>query len=191
MTTKTTRQATARERLLASASELFYNEGVHAVGIDRVIEHAGVAKATLYSTFGSKDELIRAYLQARHEATRDRLTHGLARYDSPRERLLGMFEVQAEQFERPGFRGCAFVSASAEASPWSSIDEVSQEYRSWIRTMFTELAREAGAADPAALAAMLVLVYDGAAVAGRMDRGAGVAAAARAAAAALVDGALS
>ena len=58
----------ARERLLAAADELFYEEGVHTVGVDRVIERAGVAKATLYSAFGSKDELIRAYLAARHAA---------------------------------------------------------------------------------------------------------------------------
>jgi AcrR family transcriptional regulator len=56
----------ARERLLAAANELFYNEGVHTVGIDRIIEHAGVAKASLYNTFGSKDELVRAYLETRH-----------------------------------------------------------------------------------------------------------------------------
>ena len=56
----------ARERLLAAANELFYNEGVHTVGIDRVIDQAGVAKASLYNTFGSKDELVRAYLETRH-----------------------------------------------------------------------------------------------------------------------------
>ena len=60
---------TARERLLAAASELFYDEGVHTVGIDRVIERAGVAKASLYNTFGSKDELVRAYLEQKHAGT--------------------------------------------------------------------------------------------------------------------------
>ena len=63
----------ARERLLAAASELFYAEGVHTVGIDRVIERAGVAKASLYNTFGSKDELVRAYLEARHAQTSERI----------------------------------------------------------------------------------------------------------------------
>src|SRR4051794_603668 len=61
-------RASARERLLAAADELFYEEGVHIVGIDRVIERAGVAKASLYSAFGSKDELIRQYLMRRHVA---------------------------------------------------------------------------------------------------------------------------
>ena len=90
MSTPTKDRLPARERLLAAASDLFYEEGVHSVGIDRVIERAGVAKATLYSAFGSKDELIRAYLAARHAATRDRMTRELAaRYDTPRERLQG------------------------------------------------------------------------------------------------------
>src|SRR3954469_17432650 len=86
----------ARERLLAAADELFYAEGVHTVGIDRVIEHAGVAKASLYSSFGSKDGLIRAYLEGRHQRRRERLLAGLERYGNPRDRLLGVFDVLAE-----------------------------------------------------------------------------------------------
>src|SRR6202050_724310 len=84
----------ARERLLAAANELFYNEGVHTVGIDRVIEQAGVAKASLYNTFGSKDELVRAYLQTRHASVTERITRAVERYDIPRERLLAVFEGQ-------------------------------------------------------------------------------------------------
>src|SRR6202044_3492872 len=67
----------ARDRLLAAANELFYEEGVHSVGVDRLIQRAGVAKATLYTVFGSKDELVRAYLQARHDRTRQRMTEEL------------------------------------------------------------------------------------------------------------------
>src|SRR6476646_6002058 len=91
----------ARERLLAAANELFYNEGMHTVGIDRVIEHAGVAKASLYNTFGSKDELVRAYLETRHASVTRRITHAVARYDTPRERLLAVFEGQGELFAQP------------------------------------------------------------------------------------------
>src|SRR2546425_13142594 len=106
MRTKNSTMPSPRERLLAAANELFYEEGVHTVGIDRVIERAGVAKASLYSTFGSKDELIRAYLEARHTATRERMERELAaRYDTPRDRLLGAFDIQGESFDQPGFRG--------------------------------------------------------------------------------------
>src|SRR6202051_3945235 len=110
----------ARERLLAAANELFYAEGVHTVGIDRVIERAGVAKASLYNTFGSKDELVKGYLAARHAVVATRITRYIERYDDPRERLLGVFEAQGELFAEPGYRGCAFVSASAE-SPGVSV----------------------------------------------------------------------
>ena len=74
MAVKNAARPSARERLLAAADELFYEEGVHTVGIDRVIEHAGVAKGSLYNTFGSKDELIRAYLEGRHARMAQRIT---------------------------------------------------------------------------------------------------------------------
>src|ERR1700712_3287820 len=93
MTTVTPDRVSARERLLDAADELFYEEGVNTVGIDRVIERAGVAKATLYKTFGSKEELVRAYLARRHQRRSSRITAGIARYMEPRQRLLGVFDV--------------------------------------------------------------------------------------------------
>src|SRR5258707_4056076 len=101
----------ARERLLAAADELFYENGINTVGIDRVIERAGVAKASLYDCFGSKEELIRAYLAARHEARKARMAEKLARYKTPCEKLLGVFDVMGELIADPGFRGCAFTLA--------------------------------------------------------------------------------
>src|SRR6202789_2913035 len=86
----------ARERLLAAADALFYEEGVNLVGIDRVIEHAGVAKASLYDCFGSKEELIRSYLQQRHEARQALLHDRLARYATPKEKILAVFDSMAE-----------------------------------------------------------------------------------------------
>src|SRR6202021_3405822 len=84
----------ARERLLAAANELFYEEGVHTVGIDRVIEQAGVAKGSLYNTFGSKDELVRAYLETRHASVAEQITQAVERYDTPREPLLAGFRAR-------------------------------------------------------------------------------------------------
>jgi AcrR family transcriptional regulator len=185
-----TDRRSARERLLAAADELFYEEGVHTVGIDRVIERAGVAKATLYTAFGSKDGLIRAYLQARHTARQERITRMLARYDTPSERLLGVFDALGETIGEPGFHGCAFVNASAEARPGSAIEEVSDESRAWVRSLFAELGRAAGAADPERLARRLALLYDGAVVSARMDRYPSAAAEARAIASVLIDAAI-
>src|ERR1700734_1992757 len=99
----------ARERLLAAADELFYEEGFNLGGIDRVIERAGVAKASLYNCFGSKEELIRTYLQQRHESRQVRLHNWLTRYATPRDKILGIFDYMAETVTKPDFRGCAFV----------------------------------------------------------------------------------
>ncbi len=190
-TTPQQRSAAARARLLAAASELFYAEGVQTVGIDRVIAQAGVAKATLYSAFGSKEELVRAYLRARHAATRERMNTELeARYPTAKERLVGVFEVQGLSFTDPGFRGCAFVSAKAEARPGGAVDEVSGEYRAWLHDLFTDLAHQAGATDPKGLAQQLVLLYDGAGISAWMDRDPSAEDAARTVAAALVDAAI-
>lgn len=191
MATKTLEGGSARERLLSAAAELFYAEGVHTVGIDRVIERAGVAKASLYNVFGSKDELVKAYLALRQEATRARITDGLKRYASPREKLLGVFEIQGEVFSRPGYRGCAFIGASSESPhPDGPVETAADEYRGWFRTLFLELAREAGARRPEALAKQLCLVYDGASIGAWMDRDPSAVSTAIAVATALVDAAL-
>ena len=186
---KSQTKPSARERLLAAAGELFYAEGVHTVGIDRVIEHAGVAKASLYNTFGSKDELVRAYLEGRHANTAARITRALGGYNTPRDRLLGVFEAQGDLFAEPGFRGCAFVSASAE-SPNDVVESAAVSYRGWVRGLLTDLAREAGVPDPGGLARQLHLIYDGASLSARMDHDPSAAVAARAAAGALLDAAL-
>jgi AcrR family transcriptional regulator len=190
MASRAVARPSARERLLAAANELFYDEGIQTVGIDRIIEHAGVAKASLYNTFGSKDELIRAYLESRHAGTADRITRALDRYDTPRERLLGVFQAQGELFATPGFHGCAFVSASAEARPGSTVEQAADDHRAWVRTLLTDLAEQTGATDPEALARQLHLLYDGAGLSARMDRDPSAALTAREAAMALVDDAI-
>jgi AcrR family transcriptional regulator len=189
MATKAPAAPSARERLLAAASELFYAEGVHTVGIDRVIERAGVAKASLYNTFGSKDGLVRAYLEGRHALQVGRITRYISRYGTPRERLLGVFEAQGEVFATAGFRGCAFVSASAE-SPGEVVEQAADQYRGWVRTLLTDLAREAGVAAPETLGRQLHMIYDGASLSARMDHDPTVSVAARAAAETLLDAAL-
>src|SRR5689334_1114174 len=186
------KKPSARERLLAAADELFYAEGVHTVGIDRIIERAGVAKASLYSSFGSKEELVRAYLEGRHEIRRKRLLAGLERFDNPRDRLLGVFDVLAELTATPGFRGCAFYNASAESvAEGGAVEQVSNANRAWTRGLFTELARDAGAADAPGLADQLMVLYDGSSVGARMDKNPGAAALSRGIAAQLVDAAIS
>jgi AcrR family transcriptional regulator len=181
-------EGSARERLLAAATELFYAEGVHTVGIDRVIERAGVAKASLYSTFGSKEELVRAYLAGRAEARQRRITDRIARHDNPRDRILGIFDLLGEQVALPTYRGCAFINASAEGPRGETkLTRTCSDSRAWLRDLFIALARDAGAADPDTLGRQLVLLYDGATIGASMDGDVAAAAEARAMAAALLD----
>jgi AcrR family transcriptional regulator len=179
-----------RERLLQAAGELFYAEGVQSVGIDRVIERAGVAKASLYSTFGSKEQLVCAYLDARHAQTLERLRAAVDAVEDPVERILAVFDAQARLFRAPDFHGCAFTAAAAEAPAGGRVDEAAESYRRDIRALFTELAASAGAPDPALLASQLQLIYDGGGLAAKMDRDAAIATSARAAATALIAAAI-
>jgi AcrR family transcriptional regulator len=170
MASSTTARASARDRLLEAANELFYAEGVQTVGIDRIIERAGVAKASLYNVFGSKEELVAAYLESRHEGTATRLSAAMDKIQDPREKIFAIFDAQAKQFRDPNFHGCAFVSASAEAPVGGLVEQATTEFRAWIRNTFAELAKELGAAHPATLARQLHLIYDGALLAADLDR---------------------
>jgi AcrR family transcriptional regulator len=162
-------QRSARERLLDTAERLFYAEGVHTVGIDRVLAESGVAKATLYKNFGNKDGLVAAYLDRRHERQVARVTAALERGGTPREQVLAVFESQIQLFARPDFRGCAFAAATAEGPSGGPNEERSRTYRGYVRTVFADLLRRAGVADADGVAARLHLIYDGAQMSARMD----------------------
>lgn len=175
---KASRRLSARDRLLAAADELFYAEGVHVVGIDRIVERAGVAKASLYDSFGSKEELVRAYLENHFRVRQASIARILAAHTSPRERILGVFAEFEKALAGSEFRGCRFIMASAEARPGDASEVVVAQYRAWLRSLFTDLAQAAGARDAKQLGRQLALLYDGAAVAARLDqdrRGAAIA----------------
>jgi AcrR family transcriptional regulator len=159
----------ARDRLLAAADELFYAEGVHVVGVDRIVERAGVTKASLYTIFGSKDELVRAYLEKHFLGRQARIARILAAHTTPRERLLGVFAEVDGLLAGSAFRGCKFISAAAESRPGDASEVVAEKYRAWLWSVFTELAEDAGANDANQVGRQLLLLYDGAAVAARMD----------------------
>jgi AcrR family transcriptional regulator len=181
-----------RERLLSAARRLFYDEGVHVVGIDRIISEAGVARASLYQHYGSKDGLVRAYLEDHFESRKAYMAAVMARYKSPRRQLMGLFEDIDAVLAIPTFRGCGFINASAESGADECVGPLTERYRSWLRDLFTDLSRKAKARNAASLGRQLALLYDGAAVAARLDSDRSNAAkAARNAAVALIDAALS
>jgi AcrR family transcriptional regulator len=163
-------RVSARARLLAAADELFYEDGINTVGIDRVIERAGVAKASLYDCFGSKDELIRAYLESRNAARQARIEERIARYDTPEQKILGIFDMLGEMAAQPDFRGCAFVRAGADGNASEKVKGACAQSRQFLLGQFTSLARAAGATDPELLGQQLVLLYDGASIAAHLDR---------------------
>ena len=123
----TATKRTARDRLLDAAAELFYAEGIHTVGIDRVIQHAGVAKASLYNSFGSKDGLIRAYLCSRQELVRDRITRASGEHDDPRKKILAVFAAQAGSSPSPT------TAAARSPTPRPSPSAAASSRRSPIR----------------------------------------------------------
>ena len=163
MSTATTKRPSARERLLAAGDELFYNEGIHTVGIDRVLEKANVAKGSLYYNFsGGKDELVEAYLTNRHGVWQARIDRGIGAHTDPEARLLAVFDVLGDLFAQPDFRGCAFLNATAEARPDSVESRAAERFRGWVHELFQGLVKDLGASDPERLVRQLVVLYDGA-----------------------------
>ena len=166
----TTKRPPARERLLAAADRLFYAEGVHTVGIDRIIEEAGVAKGSLFYNFSGKDDLVAAYLSGRDQRRRDRIARHSEGLTDPVDRLRAVFTALEEAVNEPGYNGCAFSNASAEAAP-DSVEAVAlRTYRGWFGDLLLSLATEAGYADPAGVADRLRLIYDGAVSGARLDK---------------------
>jgi len=158
----------AAERILDAASEMFYREGIRAVGVDAIVERAGVAKMSLYKNFRSKDELVVAYLRARDERWRAWLQDEVERRaGSPEGRIPAVFDALEEWMAGDeGFRGCAFVNASTEISDrahpaWSEITA----QKEWMLGYFRRLAEDAGAAAPRELAERLLVLFEGANVA--------------------------
>jgi AcrR family transcriptional regulator len=164
------RRRTARQRILDAADDLFYNEGIHTVGIDRVIAHAGVAKGSLYYSFTGKDALVHEYLTNRHGKWAERVTAGIEAHTDPRERILAVYDVLGTLFAQPDYRGCAFMNAAAEAAPDSAEDQAAIVFRAWVHNLFLNLATATDVADPQQLADTLVLLYDGAVTTAQMDK---------------------
>jgi AcrR family transcriptional regulator len=164
-----TPQAAVRERLLDTADRLFYQEGVRAVGIDRVLAEAGAAKASLYSHFGCKDDLVAAHVERRAADARTQIEAYLAEVP-PAERALRFFDWVLEWTKSRDFRGCPLQHIVAELSDTKHpARAVAAEQRRWIHTKFLEWARAADVAKPAATAGALVVLFDGAVAASEHD----------------------
>nr|WP_203416486.1 TetR/AcrR family transcriptional regulator [Jiangella ureilytica] len=136
----------ARERMLAASYDLFSRRGIRAVGVDEVIARSGVAKATFYRHFPSKNDLVLAFLERREQEW----TIGLVRSESerrgttPEERLLAIFDVFADWFVSDDFDGCSFINVLLEMGSAHPLGEASIEYLENIRAIVRERAEQAG-----------------------------------------------
>jgi len=178
----------ARERILETAFRLFYAHGVRGVGVDTIIAASGVAKATFYKHFPSKDDLAVAYLDRVDALWRGQLQAAAAAAGpDPRVRLVGMFDALLAVCEQDDFHGCAFINTAAESAPGSPVHARSVEHKTEVRAWVRDIAVQGGARDPAALARALTLLLDGALAEGVLDGDPSAARAAKDAAAALVE----
>ncbi|WP_158372586.1 TetR/AcrR family transcriptional regulator [Cellulosimicrobium cellulans] len=154
-------------RVLDAASELFYERGIHAVGVDGIAEAAGVTKKTLYDRFGSKEALVVAYLQERDARWRAHLLATLDRVPEPGpDRVLAVFDAAESWSTANSPRGCSAINARAESSAGdgdSVLAETAAE-KAWQLGLLADLCREAGVRDPEDTARALMLVYEGAIV---------------------------
>lgn len=159
------RSSAARERLLRTASALFYGEGVHTVGVDRVIAEAAVTRATFYRHFPSKESLVRAYLEGVDQATREAAGAVPDEADAARAWLAHLSGLVGEQLCTPSFRGCPFINAAAEyPDPASPVRATIREHRHWLEQAAAQALRVAGHHDPAGAARAWMVLRDGAMV---------------------------
>lgn len=159
----TIRPTHAKVRILATADALFYAEGVHTIGVDRIISEAHVTKATFYKYYRSKDALIVAYLQARDKRTRDFLASLDDRCDTPEQHLRALSAEISEVVMREGFYGCPFVNAAAQfPDPTHPVREAVTTHREWYITAVENLFRGMGHPRPGDAADDFFLARDGA-----------------------------
>ena len=155
-----------REQIVTAALELFYRDGFNATGVDRISAEAGVSKKTLYNHFKSKEELVLATLRKRDGVFRNRILRETERLGStPRDRLLAIFDAHGAWFQEKNFSGCMFINAAAEFSSQDDPNHLAcAEHKRLVRDYLREIAEQAGARDPQALAAQLNLLLEGAIV---------------------------
>ncbi|WP_087049499.1 TetR/AcrR family transcriptional regulator [Caballeronia ptereochthonis] len=155
--------ATAQEQLLDAAQELFYRDGIRAIGVDAVVERAGVNKMSLYRRFASKDELVVAYLDRMDEGFRRRFEASVAKHpEEPAKQMIQALEDLVKRASAPDYRGCPFVNIACEfGDPAHPARQSVERNKTYLMTRLVEIATAAGADNPVELAESLALLVDG------------------------------
>ena len=164
------RRSQARERILETADRLFYNEGIHAVGVQRVVAEAAVTRVTLYRHFPSKDALVSAYLSRREDYDRDQVNGIIeAHPDDPRQALTELATALTRDDFGAVRRGCPFINASAEFTGSHPALAHAHDHRRWVTSRVEELLHRLDHTDPRGAAEQLMMVRTGAVVSGALD----------------------
>jgi AcrR family transcriptional regulator len=163
------KRSEARERLLATASRLFYAEGIGSVGVNRIVSASQVTLATFYRHFPGKEDLVVAYLQGVHDAVAERAAALTADLEGI-ELVRALAAEVTAQTGRPGFRGCAFINAASEfEDPDSPVRRVVAEHRRWYYSVVRRGFERAGHPLPGNAARHFLMLRDGAMTAGYLD----------------------
>ena len=154
----------ARDKVFDTAADLFYRKGVRAVGVESIVQQAGVAKISLYRSFPSKDDLVVAYLERRNADFWRQWDEAFAKYkNEPHAQLRAIMTYLAGRTSKPGYRGCPFINYCAEfPEPPNPGREVAEANKREMRARFTEIAKALGAKEPKQLADSLLLLVEGA-----------------------------
>ena len=154
--------APAKRRILETANRLFYNEGIRAVGIDRLISESEVTKATFYKHYGSKDRLIVEYILQRHSLVRESVDALIREKNDPNLALREVIDQIVSEVVAPGFRGCAFINAAIEfTDSRHAVRQIVSDHREWFAETLSDLLRELGHPLPGDGGDEIVLARDG------------------------------
>lgn len=160
----------AADRIRQTARELFYREGIRAVGVDEIVTRAGVTKPSLYRSFPSKDELAAAYLRDYEAEFWSRFDRAAAEHPGdPRAAIMSFLTGLAQRASKDGYRGCGLTNAAVEY-PLASHPArlVAEAHKRELRRRLTEMAAGMGAAEPEVLGEGLLLLIEGAFVTGQL-----------------------
>jgi AcrR family transcriptional regulator len=154
----------ARDKVFEVAADLFYREGVRAVGVEAIVKAAGVAKISLYRNFPSKDELVVAYLKERQSQFWQHWDEAFDKHEGePRAQLQAIMAYLAQRTTQRGYRGCPFINFSAEfPDPAHPGRQVAKAVKREMRERFVKIAEALGARRPQQLADGLLLLVEGA-----------------------------
>ncbi len=164
------RQPTAAKRILDVARDLFYRQGIRAIGVDEIVRTAGVAKPSLYRAFSSKDELAASYLRQYDREFWERFDDAVATHPGdPRAQILAFLTRVGQRTQTPAYRGCGMTNAAVEyPEPDHPARRVSEDNKRELRRRLREMARGMGAADADTLGDGLLLLIEGAYISGQL-----------------------